>query len=399
MTTNLESRLLLLSAEMQAVANRWPVSDSVPCLMISDWHLGAHIETGFAHNAYNVNVAEARLREAFDQFIKLMVFHEGETPFRSARIMLGGDMLEGFLNLRQKNVSTRSSDRTLVAGAALMFRQQLERLEVIEGLKLGGISDVHIVAVGGNHGEQWDKKKGKPHPGDEVENLDGDFYAELQKKCLQLTKAKFGRFNVTLEFDSKTIVVGKRGETKHVMRASAPVFFKILDTTFMLSHGLGFRANGKATRTHGVTAQSALEIEARRAHETLVSNMQKGEIFYPCGSWQAEMKWHKLVVLSGHHHIPVIDPERKFLCCGSLRGPDDHVTNRLTAQWYPPSAMFWITKHQEGVTCAQVISARRRVASRELGASAGDLNPYTRLKFDNFEELMSLDVESLRKRA
>ena len=375
-----------------AVNSTSQVFDAVPCLMISDSHLGAEVSPGPAGNRFNLQIGFTRLVETFDKFKSLMVCQENaQRPFLSAQVILGGDMVEGFLKYRQKYLVENEvvlTDETLVSLCVAAFKEQLEGLRHVEGLVKGGLSAVHIVCVSGNHGEIRDMDFKRR---DSFENLDSKFYRLLSEACDKITRDSNEEFTVSLDFNAKV-----NPQSGSFDFEDEYLFFKILDTPFVLRHGATLSCNKGLTSRRGVLSRTALEISARDSRDKLVNNLFKHKKRYRKDHWMNTQDWMDLVLLFGHYHTPVIDSDGKILGCGSLRGPDTYSQNDFNMDWAWPSSLFWVVKYGEGVVSAQEIMVDAEIARQEV---PDGLAPYTRLSFENLVSIGMAKHETLLNRA
>lgn len=125
---------------------------AIATLLVTDTHFGEVVTPSEMndYSAYNRDIAEQRLRRAFEGFVTTAHDSVSGLDYDGACVMLGGDIVTGYIHDELKE----TNDET-VAESVVHWTEQLEA-----GLKLVAdeFPNVFVPAVPGNH-DRWPKKK------------------------------------------------------------------------------------------------------------------------------------------------------------------------------------------------------------------------------------------------
>lgn len=280
-----------------------PLQESVPIVILTDWHLGEVVKPGEAGGyTYNAAIAHDRVRRSVEKAIHLTKDSLKGLRFPGVVCALGGDLVSGALH-----PELAESDEYSVLKSILVARDLV--VGAINALK-SEFGLVFVPCAVGNHGRAFDRKpraKGYAH-----RNIDWLIY--------ELVATHFS------DDPCVTVVNPDAGET----------LFKIYGRTFLLSHGdqLGTRGGDGIIGAIGPIIRGSLK--------TLKS----------LGSLGHDID-HLIV---GHWHQQIHLPQ--VTVCGSLKGPDEYTMRMLRAPAEDPSQTLMVVHPEHGITFRQALFLR-----------------------------------------
>lgn len=267
---------------------------AILCFLLSDAHFDEVVNPEELHgiNAYNREIAELRLRAAFDGVVKLARRYITGVKFDGVCLMLGGDIFSGNIHeeLQRTNADTLFGSLLhwlgpVAAGIELLSRE---------------FGQVHVSGVPGNHGRMTRKPIMKQRAAD---NLDWLFYRLLQRE---------------LRTNSKVTWNIPYAPSAHI---------KIYNTRYYMEHGDNFRGGSGIS-----SAMSPLLLGAHR------SSKQQAVAGSP----------YDYIVL-GHWHQHIFLEEQGLIVGSTLKGFDEYGQNQIRAIPHPPSQALWLTTPEHGI--------------------------------------------------
>lgn len=279
------------------------LQESVPIVVLTDWHLGEVVKPGEAGGyTYNAAVAHDRVRRSVEKAIHLTKDSLKGLKFPGVVCALGGDLVSGALH-----PELAESDEYSVLQSILVARNLV--VGAIDALK-SEFGLVFVPCAVGNHGRAFDRKpraKGYAH-----RNIDWLIYELVATHYRDDPRV--------------TVVNPDAGET----------LFKIYGRTFLLSHGdqLGTRGGDGIIGAIGPVMRGSLK--------TLKS----------LGSLGHDID-HLII---GHWHQQLHLPQ--VTVCGSLKGPDEYTMRMLRAPAEDPSQTLIVVHPEHGITFRQAIFLR-----------------------------------------
>lgn len=264
----------------------------IAVMLLTDTHFGEVVDpaemNGYA--AYNSEIAEKRLRRAFDRFITVARDHVSGIEYDGACVAIGGDIVTGYIHdeLRETN------DETLAESVVHWTAQLTAGLRMVAD----EFGQVYVPAVPGNH-DRWEKKKkSKRKARDSVTwiiyNMLADRFSEDDRVTVQASEA-------------------------------ADLTFQLHDHTYLLTHGDQFYG--------GSGISGALAPLMLGQHRKSRRNVAMGQPYD--------------TMVMGHFHQDLTLPG--VLVGNCMKGYDqfayDH--NFLPS---PPSQKFWVNTPEHGPT-------------------------------------------------
>ena len=274
-----------------------------PCLLISDLHLDEVVnpaEIGGA-NAYDRDIAEARLRRTLEGVEKVAHHHLKGVAYDGAALLLGGDLFTGDIHeeLTETNADT-------MIGSLVWW---LDRLHAFVAGYVEMFGRVHVWGVVGNHGRTTRKPRAKLRV---RTNFDWLLYRMLARDFAGDDRVTF------------------------TIPESSDVTLQVHDTTFLFTHGDQFRGGT------GISGMMAPLMLGRHRKDRRESALDRSF------DWLVMGHWHQLMVGQG------------LIVNGALKGYDEYayVSNFVPE---PPAQAFWITTPEHGVTfTAPIFPADRK---------------------------------------
>jgi hypothetical protein len=276
----------------------------VPCLELTDLHYGAVIRPEEINNinAYNLRIANQRIKRTFEGTIKLARDYFANIKYDGIQVFLPGDNFSGEIHdeLRETNEAS-------IADAIVGLLEPIE-----SGLRLLAreFGKVKVACVVGNHGRRTHKPKSK---GRVADNYDYLLYRLLAR-----------------DFAADPAV------DIHVS-PSADTLVKVYRTRYLLTHGDQFKGGS------GISAELApllLGVHRKKRRDAAV-----GKPFD--------------IMVMGHFHRTLMLPQSGIIVGGSIMGYDEYafMQNFLPE---PPMSAFWLTTPERGVTFTAPVHAVKR---------------------------------------
>lgn len=133
------------------VADRRKRSSEVAVAVLSDWQLAKKTTT------YSSDICAARIREYAQKVISLTDLQRKDHPVDELRVYLLGDLVEGELIFPgQSHLIDGSLNGQVMRGVEILVEFLLTMV--------GYVRRVHVVGVGGNHGEVGGRSRRDSHP-------------------------------------------------------------------------------------------------------------------------------------------------------------------------------------------------------------------------------------------
>lgn len=276
----------------------------VPCLELADVHWGAVVrpEEINGMNAYNLRIAEQRLKRTFEGTIKLSRDFFAGLEYDGVQLFLPGDMHSGEIHaeLRETNAET-------VADGVVSL---LEPLEAGINMLAAEFGKVRIACVVGNHGRRTKKPIAKRRVRDN--------YDYLTYRLIERDYRRDSRVDVSV-----------------ALAPDIPV--QVYATRYLLTHGDQFRGGS------GIAAE--LSPLLLGVHRKLRRDTGMGQ------PWD--------IMVMGHFHRTLMLPSNGLIVGGSIMGYDEHAfDNNFKPE--PPQSAFWVTTPERGVTFMAPVGAAKR---------------------------------------
>lgn len=276
----------------------------VLCFALSDIHWGAVVRAEEINgiNAYDLAIAERRLRYTFESVIKIARSYFAGVEYDGLQLFLPGDMHSGEIHaeLRETNA----------VGIADSITSLLEPMEAGINMLAQEFGKVNIACVVGNHTRRTRKPLSKRRV---IDNYDYLTYRLLAREY-----NKHARVAVTVS-------------------PSADERVQVYDTRYVLTHGDQFRGGG------GISAEMAPLLLG--VHRKMRRDAVTGHPFD--------------IMVMGHFHRTLFLPTNGLIVCGSVMGYDEFA---FLSNFRPerPQSMLWITTPENGVTLSSPVYAARR---------------------------------------
>lgn len=266
---------------------------AIPCLGLGDIHWGERVnpERIDGVNAYGVEIAKLRTRQAFEKTVTVARRYMAGLNFEGIKVFFTGDMVGGIIHdeLRATNEEEMTES---VLGMA-------EHLSAGIGMLADEFGRVDVSAVVGNHG-RLSKQMPTKNP---QECMDWLVY--------QMVARDFRN-------DDRVTI-----DAPKALSARTTVY----DTRYYLTHGTQFKggagisgiASPLLLGTHRATRRSHA---AKRPFDVMV-----------CGHFHQEFFW----------------PAKGLIICGTPKGYDEYAASK-EMEPEPPKSTFWITTPEHGVT-------------------------------------------------
>lgn len=276
----------------------------VPCLELTDIHWGAVVRAEEINgiNAYNLKIAEQRLKRTFEGTIKLTRDYLAGIEYDGLQMFLPGDMHSGEIHaeLRETNAET-------VADGIVSL---LEPMEAGINMLAEEFGKVRVACVVGNHGRRTKKPIAKKRVRDN--------YDYLTYRLLERDYRKDPRVDISVS-----------------LAPDIPV--QVYSTRYLLTHGDQFRGGS------GISAE--LSPLLLGVHRKLRRDTAMGT------PWD--------VMVMGHFHRTLMLPSNGLIVGGSVMGYDEHAFDS-NFKPEPPQSAFWVTTPERGVTFMAPVHAMKR---------------------------------------
>lgn len=275
----------------------------IACLLVTDTHFDEVVRPGEVDNfnAYNRKIGEKRLQKAFEKACILARDHITGIDYDGACVMLGGDIVTGYIH----DELARNVDDTL-AGTVVHWTDRLAA-----GLKMMAdeFGNVFVPAVVGNHDRQGRKPQAKQRAKDSYTWI---LYHWLADKLRDDDRISFQ------------------------ITEAADATFDLYDTTYLLTHGDQFRggsgiAGALSPLMLGQHRKTRRQDVLGRPHDVMVMG-----------------HWHQYIALPN------------LIVGNTLKGYDEYayVSNFVPSE---ASQAFWVTTPEHGPTFhAQVYVQNRK---------------------------------------
>lgn len=266
---------------------------AIACAMLSDCHFDEQVfpdQIGYV-NAYNRDIAKARLKKFFENTIRLSRDYVNGVKLDGLCLCLGGDLISG--QIHPELVET--NEGRLLEGVFLWADQLAAGLQMLAD----HFGRVYVCGVVGNHGRLHHKPRAKFRAWD---NFDWLLYRMLER---QFASDKRFTFNIP---------------------ASADHRFDVYKTRFLLTHGDQFRGG---TGISGM--MSAI----------MLGDARKRKAYAAAGDPYD-------ILLMGHWHNLTLGV-KSVMVNGSLKGFDEY-SRTSNFDYEPPQQAFWLVDQERGIT-------------------------------------------------
>lgn len=278
---------------------------AIPSLLLTDIHWDEVIrpEEMEGLNCYNRQIAEQRVRRAFEGAIQVSRDYLTNVHYDGFQLFLGGDLLSGVIQ-----EELRETNQEAVMDSVLSI---LDPLAAGINLLAEIFERVHVAAVVGNHGRNTKKPRAKRRAKD---NFDWLIYKLLEREF-------GGHKNVTMQ-------VGE----------SADTYVPIYQTKYLLTHGDQFQGGS------GISgALAPLLLGTHRKTRRAAASGRPYDI-----------------MVMGHFHQMIFFPSKGLIVGGSVVGYSEYsYLGNLEPE--PPQQAFWLTTPEHGITFNAPIFVRDRV--------------------------------------
>ncbi|CAH1666021.1 MULTISPECIES: hypothetical protein [unclassified Chelatococcus] len=279
----------------------------VPVTIWSDWHMGEVVsrdEVGGC-NAYNIEIAERRVRRLLDATIDICANH-GPKSYPGIVVNLLGDFVSGGLH-----PELAKTDDEEVIPAALRCRDLLiaglERMAAIFG-------KVYVPCTAGNHGRGTPKPEFKRYV---YKNFDWLIYQLLQRHFADDPRVQID------------------------IRASNEVHYRVYGQRYLAMHGdmLGVKGGDGIIGSIGPIMRG--EVKTRGQATSLGNDYD--------------------ILLMGHWHQELWLP--RAIVANTLKGFDEYAKNALRAPPSEPSQPLWFVHPTRGITSRWAVKVEERKAT------------------------------------
>lgn len=264
---------------------------AIPSMLLTDIHWGERVrpeEIGGV-NAYNREIAEARIHRATTGAVKICRDYLSGLEYEGCNLMLGGDLVNGDIHEgRETNVEATTESVVGVLECLVAGTRQLA----------DHFGQVSVECVVGNHGRTTDKPRSKGRARD---SFDGLTYQLLVRE---------------LRNDPRITVRVATGPDAH---------FAVYGTRYCLTHGDQFKG--------GSGISGALSPLMLGAHRKRRKDAQAGH------------PWDVLVM--GHFHTSYF--LRDLIVGGSVVGYNEYA-NVLNLPVEEPQSALWLNTAERGIT-------------------------------------------------
>lgn len=279
---------------------------AIPCLVVTDWHWGEVVkpEQVDGVNKYNVTIAEARMKRAFEGAVTITRDYLKGVNYEGFQLFLGGDMISGDIHPELRETNEQTVAESIVA--------LVEPLEAGVNLLAREFGRIHITAVPGNHPRNTKKPISKKRAAD---NFDTLAYRLLERDMR-------GRKDVTVQVSE-----------------AADAQVTVYGTRYLLTHGDQF--------TGGSGISGALAPLLLGAHRKTRRQAAAGHPY-------------DLLVM-GHFHQSIFFPAKGIIVSGCGIGYNEwaYVSN---FEPEPPQCAMWLTTAERGVTVSAPVFVADPVA-------------------------------------
>lgn len=266
----------------------------LPKMLLTDLHWGEVVspdQIGYI-NAYNVTIAERRVRRAFENAIIVPRDYYKGVTYEGFGLLLGGDNVSGTIHDELKETNQGQLTEHILS--------VVECLEAGIHLLVKEFKKVYVAGVVGNHGRSTKKPRAKFRAQD---NWDWFIYKLLERDFR-----------------------GVKGVTIDVPN-SADHLVSFYRTRYLLTHGDQFRGGSGissllAPLMLGSHRKTRREAAAGRGYDVMVM---------------------------GHWHQTLMFPSKGIVVGGSIKGYDE-LAYTLNLEPEPPQQAFWITTPEHGPT-------------------------------------------------
>jgi predicted phosphodiesterase len=269
-------------------------SPGVPVLFLSDWHIGETVDPAQMHgaNAFNAEVAEARVKRLLDRTLYLAFQHVRTPKYPGIVVLLGGDFVSGWLH--EELFRTDWCPPTMAANwCASRLHKMLLRLADAFG-------QVYVVAVPGNHGRLTKKPMMK---GGATACFDHLIYESLADRLAEEARITFN------------------------IPAAGDCIVQVAGTRYLLMHGheLGVKGGDGIIGALGPIMRGA--IKTGRAERSIGRDFD--------------------VLLLGHFHQSIWQPRSGIIVNNSMKGWDEYARKSRFA-YSPPSQLLFFSHQRFG---------------------------------------------------
>lgn len=269
-------------------------SPGVPILVLSDWHIGETVDPAQMHgaNAFNAEVAEARVKRLVDRTLYLAFQHVKTPKYPGAVVVLGGDFVSGWLH--------EELFRTDWCAPTMAANWCVSRLHRVLLRLADAFGRVHVAAVPGNHGRLTKKPMMK---GGATACFDHAIYEALADR---------------LQDDARIT---------WTVPAAGDCILEVAGTRYLLMHGheLGVKGGDGIIGALGPIMRGA--IKTGRAERSIGRDFD--------------------VLMLGHFHQSIWQPRQGIIVNNSLKGWDEYARKQRHA-YSPPSQWLFFSHPRFG---------------------------------------------------
>lgn len=276
-------------------------SPGTPTLFLSDLHWGEVVDASQIGgvNAYDVEIAQRRLRAVVEHAIDLLKYHMVNPSYPGLVLALGGDMVTGDIH---EELSATNAMEIMPT-----FVDLYDSLVWAIGTMADVFGKVFVPCVTGNHGRNTHKIRAK---GRNFTSFDWLVYVMLERHFKK---------------DARISIYAPNGPD---------ALYKVHNHRYLLTHGDQFRG--------GDSMIGPLGPITRGDHKKRSRNSQIGQEYD--------------TILMGHWHQDI--RLRRLIVNGSLKGYDEYAySNNFFFE--PPSQALWMTHPEHGITFSMPVLAER----------------------------------------
>lgn len=266
---------------------------AIPCLGLGDLHWGERVnpETIGGVNAYDLEIAEARLERAFTGTITVARDYWAGLDYDGFQVFLTGDMISGTIHEELRETNEETLTETVIS--------LVEPLAAGIELLAGEFERLSVLCVVGNHGRFTRKTRVKAPQ----ENADWLIYQMVARDFRDRDDV---HIEVATGFEGRATVYG----TRYLLRHRAP--------------------SGGGTGIAGIMSPLLLGV-----HRLTKRAAAAGNPFD--------------IMVCGHYHQSVFYPSRGIIVAGSPKGYDEYAAEK-SFEPEPPQSTLWLTTPERGVT-------------------------------------------------
>lgn len=281
-----------------------PGAPGTPTLFLSDLHWGEVVDASQIGgvNAYDIEIAQRRLRAVVEHTIDLLLRHMVNPTYPGLVLALGGDMVTG--DIHEELTATNAME--IMPTFVDLFDSLIWVVETLAG----AFGQLFVPCVTGNHGRNTHKIRAK---GRNFTSFDWLLYVMLERHFAKDKRVTF------------------------LVPSGPDVLYRVYGQRYLLTHGDQFRGGDGMIGPLGPIT--------RGDHKKRSRNSQIGQEYD--------------TILMGHWHQDI--RLRKLIVNGSIKGYDEYAfANNFPFE--PPSQALWMTHPRHGITFSMPVLAERAAA-------------------------------------